>query len=553
MKSHPPSRALAAPWCARITAVSLASLLALSGCETTREHERSPKTSLVGTNQTPALHPPPRMTSTIAPGPASGFSNAAPDRLRLPTAKSLADGLADATTQPRPDGRLFSFTARDLEIKDALALFARSNELNIVADPDVTGTISVDFRNLTIEKSMEAILATFGYYAEVDGGLIRVRNRRTEFFTVDYLRLVRSGNGSTTANISSGSGSSGMGGGGGGGGSSSSAGASAGGEGGGAGDSTSVSINKSDSVNFWTELEAELKSLLSATGKLAINRVAGTIMVTDQKESVDRVSDYLKHIKKTLHRQVDLEAQIFEVVLNDEYHFGIDWQNVMMKAQDFAASTGGAGTGIPTSNLTVNNPIGGNTPGQPALSLAITKDQSKVVIDALKEMGNLEVVSQPRIRTLNNQAAMIKVGTDKPFFRKNTVLTSTTGGTQTQSDVEVRSITIGTILALTPQISDDGWVTMDISPVITRLVATASGPDQSTAPEVDIKQVSSLVRVPQGATVVIGGLIQNERYKSQRKVPVLGDIPILGYPFRGVYDNTRKTELVIFITPTIVP
>ncbi|MCC7377535.1 MAG: hypothetical protein IT581_22940 [Verrucomicrobiales bacterium] len=115
------------------------------------------------------------------------------------------------------------------------------------------------------------------------------------------------------------------------------------------------------------------------------------------------------------------------------------------------------------------------------------------------------------------------------------------------------AVTISTILSLTPQISEDGWITMDISPVITRLVSTASGPDESTAPEVDIKQASSLVRIPQGATVVIGGLIQNERHKTTRKIPVLGDIPGLGYAFRGIYDDTRKTELVIFITPTVVP
>jgi len=318
------------------------------------------------------------------------------------------------------------------------------------------------------------------------------------------------------------------------------------------GDSTSVSINKSDSVDFWTEIEAQLKDLLSPQGKIAINKVAGTIMVTDQKAKVDRIATYLKQIKRTLHRQVDLEAQIFEVVLNDEYHFGVDWQNVMLELGEWAASTGGPMTGIQSSRLIVDNPIGGNTPGRPALSLAITKDESRIVIDALKQMGNLEVVSQPRIRTLNNQAAMIKVGTDKPFFRKNTIVTTSNGGTQTQTDVEVRTITIGTILSLTPQISEDGWITMDISPVITRLVSTASGPDESTAPEVDIKQASSLVRIPEGATVVIGGLIQNERYKTTRKVPVLGDVPVLGYPFRGVYDDTRKTELVIFITPTVV-
>ncbi len=518
-----------------------AALILATGCQTAHRDPKSDRSWLVPTNAAPATSAPPRLTSSIAPGPIAA-SQTAPEPLPSKSRALLGDP-ADATMATPTDGRLYSFSAKDLDIKDGLALFAKTHDLNIVPDPDVAGTVTVEFKNLTLDRSMEALLGSFGYYAEVAGGLIRIRNLRTEFFTVDYLRLVRSGNASTTANIASGSGASG----------SSSGGGLAASASGASGDSTSVSINKTDSVDFWTELETQLKAILSGAGKIAINRVAGTIMVTDQKANVDRISDYLRHVKKTLHRQVDLEAQIFEVVLSDEYHFGVDWQNVMAKLEGAALTSGGMGTGIPSSSLMVNNPIGGNTPGQPALSLAISKGDSKVVVDALKQMGNLEVVSQPRIRTLNNQAALIKVGTDKPFFRKSTIVTTSNGASQTQTDVEVNTITIGTILSLTPQIADDGWITMDISPVITRLVATATGPDESTAPEVDIKQASSLVRIPQGSTVVIGGLIQNERSKSVRKIPVLGDIPVLGYPFRGVYDNTRKTELVIFITPTLVP
>ena len=556
MKHNP--RECAPTWERSLPLVSFALLLAGTGCETEIAKDRANRGWLVATNQGQATAPPPRMPSSVAPVAVSGYQPP-PATTEVPE-KTFAEHAAEARATPPGDGRRYSFSAKDLDIKDALALFARSNELNIVPDPDVTGTVSVEFRNLPIEKSMEAILGAFGYYADASGGLIRVHSQRTEFFTVDYLRLIRSGNGSSSANISSsssqgmgGGGGGGVGGGAGGGGGGGGAGGAGAGAGGGNGDSTSVSISKSDSLDFWSEVETQLKDMLTPTGKIAINRVSGTIMVTDQKGSVDRISTYLKHIKKTLHRQVDLEAQIYELVLNDEFHFGIDWQNVMVKAGEWAMSSGGAPAGIPTSNLIVGNPIGGNTPGQPALSLAITKDETKIVIDALKEMGNLEVVSQPRIRTLNNQAAMIKVGTDKPFFRRTANVITANGGTQTQSNIEVTSITIGTILALTPQISDDGWITMDISPVITRLVSTAQGPDGSTAPEVDIKQASSLVRIPQGSTVVIGGLIQNERYKTTRKVPILGDIPGVGYAFRGVYDDTRKTELVIFITPTIVP
>ena len=288
-----------------------------------------------------------------------------------------------------------------------------------------------------------------------------------------------------------------------------------------------------------------MKSILSPDGKLAVNRMVGNIMVTDHKSNVDRTGNYLNHIKRTLHLQVDIEAQIFEVVFNDEFHFGIDWNNVMGTLEQWAISSGGLPAGIPSSRLIVDNPIGGLTPGRPALSLAITKDQTKIVIDALKEQGRLEVVSQPRLRTLNNQAALIKVGTDKPFFRHTSTTISGSTSPVTTDNVDVQSITIGTVLALTPQISEDGWITMDISPVITRLVNTVSsgGENPSTAPEVDIKQTSSLVRIRDNTTVIIGGLIQVEHNRTERKVPLLGDIPILGLPFRGVFDNKRRTEL----------
>ena len=517
--------------------------LICAGCTSSPPSRHLPTDAWLAITNQPATAPPPRLPSPVAPAPQSAF---VPQTNAATAPKTFQETLAEFKGTPPTDDKLYSFSARDLEVQDALALFARNNDLNIVPDPEVSGKVTVDFRNLTLEKSMEAVLDTFGYYAEIDRGLIRVRKIKTEFFSVDYVRLIRTGNGNMGAIISSSSG------GGGGAGAAMAGPPGAGAAGGAAGDGASVSISKTDTIKFWEELEEQLKSLLSPVGKLAVNRTVGNIMVSDHKYNVNNVATYLQHLKRTLHLQVDLEAQIFEVVFNDEFHFGIDWQNVMASAEKWAISSGGAAVGIPSSRLIVDNPIGGLTPAAPALSLAITKGQTKVVIDALKEQGHLEVVSQPRIRTLNNQSALVKVGTDKPFFRRTSIVTAGTGPVQTTSDVQVQTITIGTVLSVTPQISEDGWITMDISPVITRLVDSVEGPEQSTAPEVDIKQTSSLVRVREGTTVVIGGLIQNERYKTTRKIPVLGDIPILGYAFRGVFESKRRTELVIFITPTIV-
>jgi MSHA biogenesis protein MshL len=495
-----------------------------------------------------ASKPPQRLESEFAPAPPPKTTPpTAP--LPIPPRTSLLPRDAQAAAGGLPGGdRTYSFSAKGLDLQDALALFARTFDLNIVPDPDVAGSITVDFKNLPLDKAMDALLEVFGYYAEYDRGLIRVKSVTSEVFTIDYLRLVRGGTGNSSANIASG-GSSGSGGGSSSGGSS---GSSAGGGSGGGGDGAGVSINQTDTVKFWEELDEQMKALISDKGKYVINRTAGQVFVSDQKATMDRIRNFLSHVRQTLHRQVEIEAQIFEVVLNDEYHLGIDWQNVMGKVGDYYVSSGGGTTLIPTSRMIVDSPIGGNEPAAPALSMAMGRKDARAVVDALKQMGTLRIVSQPRIRTLNNQAAMIKVGLDKPFFRRTTQVIATTGTPITQSSVEIQVVTVGTILSITPQISDDGHVSMDISPIITRLIQTARGPDSSTAPEVDIKQTSSLVRMKDGNTVVIGGLIQDESYKTVRKVPFLGDIPIIGRLMTGNYDNKRKTELVIFITPTIV-
>jgi MSHA type pilus biogenesis protein MshL len=539
--------------------IAAALLLPATGCRTTDTPAKAK-----ARKETPSVArsiPPARIESDIAPAPKPRDPVVPrPEETRPRTGLIPRDAQAAAAGVPGGADKTYAFSAKGLDIKDALALFARNFDLNIVPDPDIEGTITVEFKNLSLDKSLDAILDTFGYFAEYDHGLIRVRNITSEVFTVDYLRLVRGGTGSSSANIASGSGSGGgsSGSGGGSGGSSSGSGGGSAGGGGASsgGDGAGISISQSDTVRFWEELDEQMKSLISEKGKYVVNRTAGQIFVHDQRSHLDRIRDFLNHVRRTLHRQVDIEARIYEVALNDEFHLGVDWQNVMGKVGDYYINSGGGAVPSPqilSSRLIVDKPIGGNTPGAPALSLGMGRKEAAAVVDALKEMGTLNIVSQPRIRTLNNQAAMIKVGVDKPFFRKTTQITPTAGAPITQSTYDVQTVTIGTILSITPQISEDGLISMDISPIITRLTETAESPDKSTtAPVIDIKQTSSLVRTRDGGTVVIGGLIQDENYHTVRKVPLIGDIPLIGRLATGTYDNKRKTELVIFITPTIV-
>jgi len=245
-------------------------------------------------------------------------------------------------------------------------------------------------------------------------------------------------------------------------------------------------------------------------------------------------------------RQVEIEAQIYEVILNDQFHYGIDWSHAIKAYEGYL--TGGA-------TPTVMSTPGGMEVLPSVVTLTFQNQNTRLFLRALEEQGKVEVISRPRVRTLNNQTALIKVGTDMPFFSQSTTYIPgvTSGVTTSLQQEQVTTITIGTILAITPQVSEDGWITLDISPVLTSLVEIKTSPSgTTTAPVMDIKQASTIVRVRDGTTVVIGGLIHDEEVTATRKVPLLGDIPILGHIFQGKFKSKKKRELVIFVTPHLI-
>ena len=483
------------------------------------------------TSVTPSVLPPPISTRLVMPGS---------DTDRLP---------------PQATEQLYSFFARDFPIDQVLALFARAYKLNIVVDKDVTGSINVEFHDLPFEQAMEAMLGSLGFHWERDGGLVRVRAMATRTFTVDYIRVVRMGeaqassssNSSATSTAGGGTSTSGSSGGG------ANAGSSSGGNSQGGG---SVSVSQQGSVPFWDELEVQLRSMLSPNARIVINRTAGTIMVTDQMRRVRDVGRYLGDVNEAVQRQVDIEVRIVEVSLNDDFALGIDWQRAMSQFHS------GWQVDVNASTI-VKQPAGGVTPVANVFSLGVldvaTSGAIRLssIIDALKQQGDVRVVSQPHIRTLNNQAGMIKVGTDRTFFRREQVTdTSSAGSTISSSDVP-QVVTEGIVLGLTPQISNDGMIMIDVYPVITRVssvtqVIGAGGQVQSTAPNLDIRQSTSLVRAQSGETIVIGGLIQDQTSDTTRAVPGLGDIPAIGNLFKGRYNQHAKQELVIFLTPKLV-
>lgn len=432
----------------------------------------------------------------------------------------------------------FTFRAEGLPIRQALALFARANHLNIVPDNDIEGDVTVDFSGLPLDLAMRALIEANGYYFVQTGGLIRVRNRETRLFQVDYINTTRAGQGASAVQISSSSSGGGGGSSGGGGGS------------GGAGEQGStMTVTATATNDFWGDLNTQLQSLLSEGGKVTINRLAGSVLVSDNHRNIETVAEFIASVSDRVVRQVDLEVQIYEVGFSRARQIGVDWSRIATEL------TRNYGTEFSTDLIVRNSAYGPDPlPNGIRLTQDISEKDILFVIEALEQQGDVRVVSKPRLRTLNNQPAVVRVGQDLPVFLRES-LASTGDNPVITENYTVQNVTIGTMLSITPQISADGIITLDLTPAVTRFVryVTADGTAQSpNAPVIDVRQATSLVRVRNGDTIVMGGLVQEGTTSTVRKVPIIGDIPLLGRAFRGESVQKEMTELIFFVTPRIV-
>jgi MSHA type pilus biogenesis protein MshL len=324
-----------------------------------------------------------------------------------------------------------------------------------------------------------------------------------------------------------------------------------------------INVNQNNPVDFWKDLDEELSKLVTEAGKatLAINKTSGIIEVSDRPSAIKRVERFLASLSNSVHRQVEIEVKMYDVTLRDQFEFGINWERL---ARAFGGQFTVAGDMVYSSTATGINPVPGagtlpipgtaTLPNTSGLTGRYQDAKTDIAVKALQEQGDVKVISQPRIRVINNQTALIKVGTDTPFFSKNVQTIGTGFGTATAIAVDsYQLITIGTILSLTPQISSNNVITLDVSPVITTLVNThVSASGETTAPEMEIKQASSIVRLNDGETIVLGGLIQNRNVKNTRRIPLISDIPGFGQLFTGRMNQKEKRELVMFITPRII-
>ena len=437
---------------------------------------------------------------------------------------SLLDEHSDNVAQ-------FNLSLHDVNARDFfMGLVAGTNE-NMLVHPDVSGTISLSLKNVTIAQEMDAVQKVYGYdYKKSElGYIVYPSTIQTRIFKLNKLDIKREGesrtsvtsgqnnsaNNETTDNSSDSNSSSSS--------------------------ASSTWIKTSSKSNFWQDIEDAINSIIAIDPKatVKINPHVGTIIVRANPMQLREIEQFISITQNQLSRQVIIEAKIIEIILDDNHQSGIDWQEV---ADTYAGDT------------PLFNRLG-----------AISDNAGIKFTDYVKMLdtqGKANILSSPRISTLNNQKAIIKVGSDE-FFISNvtsTGNTATTIGTTTTSvpTVELSSFFSGIVLDVTPQINDDNYVTLHIHPSITRVQSkalnfTLDGKDSSFPMALNtMRESDSIVRAKNNQVIVIGGLMQEITTEGKDGVPFLTRIPLLGNLFRTNSQSTQKSELVILLKPTII-
>jgi MSHA biogenesis protein MshL len=497
---------------------------------------------------------------TKSPTVADTFSDTAPNaRCNDPTPAAITDALVpdfdkaiDASQNSSAQTRL-NISVNGVDAREFFMGLVVDTEENMLVHPEVTGTISLDLKNVTIAQVLDAVQKLYGYdYKKNDMGyIIYPATLQTRTFKIDRLDLLRLGTSNTS--VSSGKQS----------GQNSSQANNQGGNplaSGASGSSNSQSSSSSSSsvrtitdTDFWQELKDSLTHLIAVDPQATvdINQQSGIVIVRAKPMQLREVENFLSATQTQISRQVILEAKILEVTLDDSHQDGVNWESIVREGKDKALLLTGIGVMDPSTFASVFT-LGGHS------------GDFRAFVELMGTQGKTNVLSSPRISTLNNQTAIIKVGQDEYFaYDIQTGNTgSTTGGSTIGSTVvstpypKLDVFFSGIALDVTPQIDDNEDITLHIHPSITQVkeVSKTFGSNIGALPLAltTVRESDNIVKAKNGQIIVLGGLMQENINENKQGITGLAGIPYIGNLFRVNTGKTQKSELIILLKASFI-
>lgn len=507
--------------------VSIAMLMVLNSCTLT-----SPSSNSNGADIEAALRDSVRANKRqICATRNQGAAPTALNKALLPKINLPAGDGTATTDQSEPH---FDIAVSNMPAKDFFMSLVEGTKYNVTVSPQVTGSISLDLKNVTIPQALEAVRNTYGYEYDTTsyGYSVLPKHLETRIFNLDYLAIDRTGK--STVTISSGQITDVV----------SSTGTSQ------ATTSSTVqsgSIETSSRANIWDVLTANLTTMIGKEEgrSVIINSQSGTIIVKAYPDELRTVAKYLDTIENVMQRQVIIEAKILEVELSAEFSSGINWKLL------------GLSQTLTTTTEDTNNVL--NPLSSTFLMKATDGNAFNMAITLLGKQGKVNTLSSPRIATTNNQKAIIKVGNDR-FFVTNVSsnTTTTSAGPNSAQNITLTPFFSGISLDVTPQITEDGDVTLHIHPIISKVTKdeqkfTVNGsPQDLPLAASTIRETDSVVKAKNGQVIVMGGLMENASFEYGTGTPGADRLPGIGGLFGSKNNTADKFELVILLRPIVV-
>ncbi|MBI3592113.1 MAG: pilus (MSHA type) biogenesis protein MshL [Nitrospirae bacterium] len=443
--------------------------------------------------------------------------------------------------------------ARNTPLRDVLHVIAEATGLNLViekgVDPEMQ--ITMTLKNVTAEDALHNIFSAVDYFYTTKNNMLIVKAVDTRIFELGHPSVIQNYNVDVGGDIVGGAT-----------GSLTAGGTTTGG-------TTTIKGNVTQSVksdttafSFWDAIEKSLASILGTTAgqpagapaaaiqqSFTVNRLTGTIAVTASKRNIERVEQFLETIKKVINRQVLVEAKIIEVQLSEGLKYGIDWT--------FLENWRGAGN-INLGTRSFSSVVGATLP---AFNVGITGTNFTSLLNALQQQGEVRTLSNPRVNIMNGQTALLSVGRNTAFVSKVETTTTAAAGAApiTAFTVTTSNILSGIIIGIVPYINENGEISLTITPIISdlirledRTVGSGGNQTQISLPTVDLRELSTTVKVRDNQLVIIGGLISQKESLQDNKTPGLGDVPVVGGLFKSRDKAESRTELVVVLQPILV-
>jgi MSHA biogenesis protein MshL len=506
--------------------------------------------------------------------------------------QTLASGGLAKTNYER-----FDVSVRNVAAKDFFLGLVSGTGVNVVVHPDVDGSVTLDLNNVTVDDVLRVTRDIYGYEYKKDRGIytIYANAMRTEVFQINYLDVQRVGVSDTSVMIgraqSSGNGGNNSNSNSGGGGNSANENANLLGmienagqgkeSGGGSALTPGSRVQTLNRTDFWSSLEKTVVSIIGGETEdrsVMITPQAGMVVVKAMPHELSAVRDFLERSELSVKRQVILEAKILEVRLSEGFEAGVNWGAISGQISaaknlrdGFPLNTDGSAPvdefraiNITRTYIDANGVLQSQTiPSREAIGgtvagLIQVTDITKL-LSLLETQGSVQVLSSPRVSTVNNQKAVIRVGSDEYFVTGiSSNQTSNAATTTNTPNIELSSFFSGISLDVTPQISETGEVILHIHPVVSEVTDQQKvftvGDQEFALPLAlrGVRESDSIVKAANGQVIVLGGLMTESSNNVDGKRPLLGDIPGINALFRTKNKSKSKTELVILLRPIVV-